>query len=65
MKSCEGKLATLIEDRQKLSQANAQMSKELAGVRKLEQEGLAKVVDASREATKRVKQLNLAMDSPV
>ena len=65
MKSCEGKLATLIEDRQKLSQANTQLSKELSGVRRLEQEGLAKVVEANREATKRVRQLNLATNSPV
>ena len=65
LKACEGKLMTSVEDRQKLSQANAQMSKELAGVCQLEQEGLAKVVEASREATKRVRQLNLATDSPV
>ena len=65
LKACEGKLSTSIEDRQKLSHANTQMSKELAGVRKLEQEGLAKVVEATRDATKRVKQLNLTTESPV
>ena len=41
------------------------MSKEMTEVRQLVQEGLAKVVEASCEATKRVKQLNLVTDPPV
>ena len=65
LKACEVKLSTSIEDRQKLSQANAQVFKELADVHKLEQEGLAKLVEASRKATKWIKQLNLATSPPV
>ena len=36
LKACEGKLSTSVEDRQKLSQANAEISKELAEVCRLE-----------------------------
>ena len=60
MKACEGKLSTSVEDRKKLSQANSQIPKEQAEVRRLEQEGFARVMVTSREASKRVKQLNLA-----
>lgn len=64
LKACEGKLSTSIEDRQKWSQANAQISKELAEVCRLEQDGLAEVVKASHEASKRIKQLNPATPPP-
>ena len=53
--ACEGKLVTSIEERQKLSQANAMMSKELTDAHQLIQEGFAKLVEASKEATKRVR----------
>ena len=56
---------TSVEERQKLSDANAQMSKELADAHQLVQEGFVKLVEASQEATKRVRQLNLATDPPV
>ena len=65
MAACEGKLVTLVEERQKLSRVNAAMSKELTDAQQLIQEGLAQLVEASKEATKRVRQLNLGTDQPV
>ena len=65
MAACEGKLVTLVEERQKLSQANATMSKELTDAHQLIQEGFTKLVEASKEATKRVRQLSLGPDPPV
>ena len=56
---------TSVEERQKLSQANATMSKELTDAHQLIQEGFTKLVEASKEAMKQVRQLNLGTDPPV
>ena len=61
MTACEGKLVTLVEERQKLSQANTMMSKELFDTHQLVQERFEQLV----EATKQVRQLNLGPDPPV
>ena len=55
----------MVEEKQKLSQANATMSKELTDAYQLIQEGFVQIIEASKEATKRVKQLNLGPDPPV
>ena len=65
MATCEGKLKDAVEEKQKLSQPNVSMSEELAGINRRIQEGFAQVVEASKEASKRVGQLNLGPNAPV
>ena len=55
----------MVEEKQKLSQANTTMSKELTDAHQLIQEGFTQIIEASKEATMRVKQLNLGPDPPV
>ena len=42
----------MVEEKQKLSQANVSMSKELDDINKHIQEGFTQIVEASKEATK-------------
>ena len=55
----------MVEEKQKLSQTNVSMSKELDDINRRIQEGFTRVVEASKEGTKRVGQLNLGPDPPV
>ena len=48
----EGKLKDVVEEKQKLSQTNVTMSKELDNTNRRVQEGFAQVVEPSKEATK-------------
>ena len=52
--TCEGRLKDMVEEKQELSQANVSMSKELDDINHRIQEGFTRVVEASKEATKRV-----------
>ena len=55
----------MVEEKQKLSQANISMSKELDDITRHIQEGFAQIAEASKEATKRVRQPSLRPDPPV
>ena len=55
----------MVEEKQKLSQTNVSISKELDDINRGIQEGFAQVMEASKEATKRVGQLNLGLNPPV
>ena len=63
--ACEGELKDAAEEKRKLSQANTSVTEELARVNRCIEEGFALIVEAGKEASKRVGQLSLGTAAPV
>ena len=63
--TCEGELKDAAEEKRKLSQTNTSMTEELARVNRCIEEGFALIVEAGKEASKRVGQLSLGTTVPV